>query len=428
LIIYVIFVPVTMIRRTRIHREIFAFLCLVLAFFIPFTIRILPAVIFLMGLNWLLEPGYANRFRAAVTGPCRLLTLVFTLLYFLYLAGMLYSENQEFGRFDLEIKLSFLVFPLIFATSGVSRADRELMNRILMMFVAGAVTGALVFLTHSAYLSYATTDPDPFYYVHLSWYMHTSYLSMYACFALAIIAWQAVSRFTETPAALKIGMGLSAVILLVFIILLSARAGILMVVLLAVVVSVFLIFKQKRTWTGIGLLAGFALVMIAFSILFPFAFGRLQATREAVEVPQQGPGTEKSQDASFRLAIWKSSFELVKAHPFIGVGTGDVKDEMVKNYMKNGIDEAYRKKFNSHNQYLQTAVALGIPGLIVLALMLALPAVFALRRGYYLYFAFLLIVGFNLLFESMFEGQAGTIFYGFFNTLFFWNMANREEQ
>ena len=105
----------------------------------------------------------------------------------------------------------------------------------------------------------------------------------------------------------------------------------------------------------------------------------------------------------------------------MGVGTGDVKDVLLQKYQEKGITNAYLLRLNAHNQYLQTTIALGILGLLVVLGCLFLPLYEALRQKNILVFLFILIVAFNLLVESMFERQAGIVFYSFFNALlFFW--------
>jgi len=80
---------------------------------------------------------------------------------------------------------------------------------------------------------------------------------------------------------------------------------------------------------------------------------------------------------------------------------------------------AFKLELNAHNQYLQTMITLGIIGLIVLLLNLILPALYSMEQKHYLYLVFLILIGFNLLFESMLETQAGVVFYAFFNAYLF---------
>ena len=101
----------------------------------------------------------------------------------------------------------------------------------------------------------------------------------------------------------------------------------------------------------------------------------------------------------------------------IGVGTGDAKDALNKEYEKQNITNALTNKFNCHNEFYQVFVTLGIIGFLLLLVTIFFPLVHAFKTSNYLYAAFLLIIIFNFISESMLERQAGVMFYAFFNSL-----------
>ena len=71
--------------------------------------------------------------------------IAFSVIYFFYLLGMINTTNVESGLFDLEVKLSLLIFPLIFATTNASSLIRERIRYILFAFVAGCLMGCIFF-------------------------------------------------------------------------------------------------------------------------------------------------------------------------------------------------------------------------------------------------------------------------------------------
>jgi O-antigen ligase len=121
-----------------------------------------------------------------------------------------------------------------------------------------------------------------------------------------------------------------------------------------------------------------------------------------------------------RILIWKSSLEIIRDHLVFGVGTGDVKDELLKKYKEKNQAILLEHRLNTHDQYLETFIALGFTGFLMLLAMLILPAIRAVKTGQYLYFVFIIVFSFNILVESMLEIQAGVVFYAFFNCFFFW--------
>ena len=56
---------------------------------------------------------------------------------------------------------------------------------------------------------------------------------------------------------------------------------------------------------------------------------------------------------------------VIKKNLFFGVGTGDVKDELIKGYKYYNFQAGFQKQYNCHNQYLQFFVAFGIIGFFV---------------------------------------------------------------
>jgi O-antigen ligase len=120
-----------------------------------------------------------------------------------------------------------------------------------------------------------------------------------------------------------------------------------------------------------------------------------------------------------RIMIWWYSFEITNENFLFGVGTGDVKDALLDKYKEKEMQNALSLELNAHSQYLQMLIALGSLGLTILLLNLIIPGLYAIERKHYLYFIFLLLIGFNFLFESMLETQAGVVFYAFFNAYLF---------
>ena len=103
---------------------------------------------------------------------------------------------------------------------------------------------------------------------------------------------------------------------------------------------------------------------------------------EVAAAVKKGKASQKvyKTSTSIRILVWSFSLNLIKSNPIIGVGTGDIKDELIKLYKKEGYPILVKRQYNSHNQYLQTAAALGIPTLIVLLLMFISPLLVRWRR------------------------------------------------
>jgi O-antigen ligase len=97
---------------------------------------------------------------------------------------------------------------------------------------------------------------------------------------------------------------------------------------------------------------------------------------------------------------------------------------MLEKYQEKGMVSEYENKLNSHNQFLNTFIEIGIFGFIMLLLCFIVPLCFSYQQKIFLFAAFTIIVGINFLFESMLETQAGVTFYAFFYTLLCFSISN----
>jgi O-antigen ligase len=174
----------------------------------------------------------------------------------------------------------------------------------------------------------------------------------------------------------------------------------------------------KHNWILATVTLVLAVTLFCISLtLFPYSGKRLKEAGKELQSMDTSVNDIKS--TTERIGIWKCSLEIISKHALFGVGTGDVKDALLERYKTNNLTKALNQNLNAHNQYLQTFISLGIFGLLALLFMLVFPAIQAFHQKYLIYFIFLLIFSLNVMVESMFEVQAGVIFYALFNALLY---------
>ena len=117
-----------------------------------------------------------------------------------------------------------------------------------------------------------------------------------------------------------------------------------------------------------------------------------------------------------RTEFWKNGWQVFLENKWIGVGTGDIKNELDKKYDQNKtlLDKEHR--FRVHNQYLAFGICFGIVGLLLILFCFYYP-IFT-RRTDYLFLAFILIYSLSFLTEDTLETQAGATFVAFFSAFF----------
>ncbi len=400
-------------HRYRIHDLVFWLSCLAIAFFIPVFWKIVPSLIVIMFLNWLIDGRFLANSRLLISEKQRRWAIGFALFYLIYVIGLLYTTNFDYGLFDLEIKLSLFIFPLIFATSPWPLFSIRRTYSVLWAFVAGCAAGAVILLGHAAVNEYAHGIFNSFYYMKLAWHFHATYLSMYYNFALGFLLFQLIIN--------PYIKGIIVILILFFIgmiFLLVSKAGMLTMILLLLSAALYAWLKLKNGWTG-ALIIGAGVMCFLIAYLFaPVTFSRVAGAERVVSSSPQANRVKAESNAD-RLAVWSTAGGIIKNNLLLGVGTGDVKDALLEGYRENNLIPALEHKFNAHSQYFQTFVTLGLVGFLLLLAMLVLPAIRAIRTGQILYLVFLVIFALNILFESMLEIQQGVVFYAFFNIFLF---------
>lgn len=401
----------------NIYYKLYVLFLGVLAFSIPLYDRIAAMAIVLIVFTWLIEGKFKEKLQRIKADRFRQNILWFGLIYILYLFGFLYSKNQYYALLDLQTKLSLLVFPILFATID-ENVLKDKKRKILLYYIIGCLVSTIVLLFYSFYNFSESHSVSEFFYSNLSWYQHAGYLSMFLAFAVGILLYHIhVKNIVE-----KISGPVTIVVIVYFgffIFLLSSKAGILsLIIILLGYIGVLL--YEKQFLKGVTLFLLISLTIWGMFTFFSVTSSRIMDAQQTIS--SETVENDAKDSTSERIHIWQSAVSVIKENPLFGVGTGDADDALAEYYEINHYSGALEKKLNAHNQYLQTYIAIGIIGLLILLGMIFIPFYMALKQRIILYILLLFLVSFNLLFESMFERQSGVVFYAFFNGLFFFYM------
>ncbi|MGL4599227.1 MAG: O-antigen ligase family protein, partial [Bacteroidia bacterium] len=203
----------------------------------------------------------------------------------------------------------------------------------------------------------------------------------------------------------------------IIIFLLSSKLGILSMLLIFAGYIVYAIIRFKRYVVGLAafflLIAGFFLAINSF----PEMAGRLQRMTAIFNASAEPINPAETESSKVRLLIWSAGLDIATSQPFFGQGTGDVQHALNHEYEKRGMTGAREKELNAHSQLLQTTLALGFLGLLLLLINVLGTAIWGLRKqvGFAVLFSLLFFV--NILPESMFQVQAGVLFFSWLNCL-----------
>lgn len=391
-------------------------LYVLLAFSIPLFDRLVALIITGICLQWILCRNWKQRIDLLRNEVWRRVLASYSLFYLLYVLGLSWSANLDYAFFDLGTKLSLFLFPLIFATTDLRVFTPKRLLMVSYAYLAGCILITLVMLGVALMEFRETNSPKVFYYDELSIFQHPSYLSMYLDFAVSLILFILLRAGHLVTGLIRNLLVLAIIYFFAIVMLLASKAGIISL-LIILAISIFSIIVYRKEYV-IGLLFLFILpfTFIGAYYAFPYSFQRLSSANEVVTGKQ--PLNRTSSDGTAeRVLIWQSSLEIIRDKGILGVGTGDVKDALLTKYAENGITNALNLRLNAHNQYLQTTITLGIPGILMLLSGLLFALVKAIQRQNLLLLLFTVVVSFNFMVESMLERQAGVVFYSFLNAL-----------
>ncbi|MDZ4752701.1 MAG: O-antigen ligase family protein [Flavobacteriales bacterium] len=340
--------------------------------------------------------------------PLYLLALIFVL----HLSGMLYSEHIPEAKKELEYKMSYMVFPLLSLVVPSFRLRN--IYRLLDVFTLGCMAFALGSVAWGIKFYLQTGELTLLSYGELSHPFHPTYMAVYHTLAMTWVLYRLSFESNKTVKSIGIVCLMTSG---AYIMMLASKAGILSMGI-PLLFGVFFFSKEKN-------LKGLILPLMACTIfswasfkLIPTSGERIDAALKTVTTGTSEADSEVAHSSvKLRQVVWKASLKLILENPF-GVGTGDTTPELVKEYEKMGETYAAERNLNCHNQFLQVTSEHGWPALLLLVASMAMMLIRSIKRKEWIFMAFLLICGFNFLFESFLEVQAGIVFFCFFSLVF----------
>lgn len=295
--------------------------------------------------------------------------------FFIYAISLSYSEDLQSGLKDLETKLSFLLGPPVLVAVGryFKEAEKRKFKDFFIIGCAISLLAALVYAgwrsINSQSFSYVKINGSQehffFLYETLSEpFMHPGYLSTLYGFAILFLVNRVWKPKKEER---KLINWFLMIWLALGLFLLQGRINILALAIILGSMIFIRIISQKRWLLMIGGTASFGLLILLFISFAP------QALKERYlafpDFSYELTDTNFN-SATYRLAEWECALVSLKESPWIGYGIGDAKEELLDTYKEKGFLEGWERRYNAHNQYLETSMAAGLLGLIALVALL----------------------------------------------------------
>jgi len=339
--------------------------------------------------------------------------VLMTLWFVLSLVSFCYTANMALGLNELRMKLVFLCLPLaINVVPTYSKRNFHILAFIFILVqtlvaVPSVVTYLLDF--EASNLSIRRNKP-----IHIV----TGASHIYFSVGLAFSIFMGIGMWVER---VRLWSRYDRYIILLLVILnvaslhiFTSRTGLLAFYAgLGGTVLYFLYRRRAYLW-GILILVLLLSSPFIWYHTIPSFRHRMDVTMWDLKQYREGNDLTHC-SASIRLVAWESAWNIFKESPLMGVGMGDVEEEMERQYVKNQvlIREGSRPG-SPHNQYIEWLVGYGLIGLIISLLILLYPLIFSTRKKSLLLVSFLLLFMAAMLTESFLERQSGIVFYIFF--------------
>jgi O-antigen ligase len=349
------------------------------------------------------------------------------LFYFLHVAALLWTNNFHAGGFDVQQKLSLLIFPILFYSNRFEIVAHQ--NLLFKSFIVGNAIAAIYcisigiankYFLHKVYLQNEGILPS---YAEFSLFLHVAYFSLYlniASFFSLVLLQQSNKK------AVKLFYLLIILLFAFSIYFSSSKAAI--IAYLATIALFFAkqIWQSKHRLMGVGLFI-FLSVALFFVVKNNPRFESFKSMTSEIFHPQNvDPNAPSENSNGQRIFATKTAIHLIQINWLLGVGTGDVIDELEVEYTKNNLTVLAHKHLNCHNQYIESTLQLGILGCMFILLVSIGTIVIGLMKKNMLLILFGVAFSINILFESMLNTQAGLVFFAAFYCFLFLIIPNKK--
>ena len=330
--------------------------------------------------------------------------LLFGFFVFHLINGLL-SDNYPEASTNVEVKFSFLAFPYFFFLYNI---EKTAIKKLLIAFVGGCLF-ALLFCMCRATFYFFNDGQNYFFYNAFSSLIHPSYFSMYLLMSIVLLQLAYPVWFEKDSMNKPIRICFT-LFFIVGIILCASKIGIIAFFLVSLIILAVK-FKTKLNFKNVSL----ALVLI-FSLSFagykiiPTPFERLISAFNTT-INEGEIDKSSSESTAVRILIWQQCINIIKDNFITGVDIGQANALLQKKYKENGLSGALAHNLNTHNQYFQTFIALGVFGFLIIFMATVGTFIYGIARKNIFLIIFSLIVILNFLVESMLQTQAGNLFY-----------------
>lgn len=347
--------------------------------------------------------------------------IVNTLLFFVLLISLIYSENLDYGIKMITGMLSLIIIPICFFVTSSNRI--LITKKYLSIFYRCFYISTTLYFFGVLLQNYFNNFLNESIFLHFSERLNSSYgkYSLHPLYASIYIVTSLILStkvYPKTQSKSIKTLFIFSIFFLVVVLFMLARKGPIISTIIIFTIY-FFIEQKKRVYKVLFLLILAGFFFVSYQII-PIKERYFELFQSFLNFKIDGLGS-----TSFRLNIYDCALKTIKQSPFFGYGIGDTKNILTECYIQkqNIYSGLY---FNSHNQFLSSWLAAGILGLISLTLIFYYNFNLAKKEGF-IYISMIILFLLVMLIENILERQNGVILFSFFINLFAFKASQKLE-
>ena len=330
-------------------------------------------------------------------------------LYVFYLLSLIYTTNISKGiKIITETRLSVLLLPLIFLflSSNKSIYSNEILKKFKKVFIYSTFALSLYLIF---YLPYVKVSANPVFDFPSVYFFRNSIID------LPILGLD--------PIYYSLYLGVSIIFIItgekqtsffnrfnffgfVFIIALLAISSKMAILALFLLLTIYFMKKVKIKAKALIIFSSILLIVMIFQIPTINTRAKELLNKETYTTHSRNNST------SIRISILKCGYNVSSNNLLLGVGVGDVKEELINCYKTISNDLVYYR-YNSHNQYLSILLSTGIFGLLTFLYFLHYNLKLSNKIMDKSFYYILMFYAINFFSENIIERQNGVILFYF---------------
>ncbi len=397
----------------------FITLLYILSFFLPFVVSLKVFLAGLLSVCAFFLTSLKEKKELLKNRPA--LWFMGSFFILLVISGFLLSDNIDFAKKSLQLRLPLLLFPL---TLGLITLSERVRDKILLGIAIIVTISCLASLLYSIYQSVKFNDKAWLYNDAVSFFIgqQSIYTSLLVNISIYILGYFLL--FSNQYSRYKRLFLISIIFLLGFSYMLASRNMMLALCATIFIVTFVYIFKRKKYLKGFSLLLG---LLLSFFMIYKFLPNTINRFKEMAytQFDYQSGGVESHyagtltadqwNGANFRLAAWPCAWQLYKENPWLGVGLGDKADELNEVYAQRQFQFAIDTQKNVHNNYLDILFSLGSIGFVFFIMgWIFLPLICFIKSKDWLALFILFTFASAMFTEVYFDRSIGGLLFGFF--------------